>query len=105
MKCFAIVLFMHLYFVADIFIANYIHLVAEKDHKILKDLSEGTLKRSSLIYNTSARHKQYEHDTNAALATRVRHEPHECDTSVTQVRHEWPEYDKSENFWFWYRHE
>ena len=79
---------MLLYFVADIFIANYIHLVAEKDHNILKDLSEGTLKRSSLIYNTSARHKQDEHDTNVALATRVRHEPHECDTSVTRVRHE-----------------
>ena len=87
MKCFAIVLFMLLYFIADIFIGNYIHLVAEKDHKILKDLSEGTLKRSSLIYNTSARHKRYEHDTNAALAARVRHERHECDTSATRVLH------------------
>ena len=46
MKCFAIVLFIFLYFIADIFTANYIHPVDEEDYKILKDLAEGTFTKS-----------------------------------------------------------
>ena len=46
---------------------------------------------SSLFYNTSARYKWHECDTNDMSATRVKHERHECDTSTTRttwVRHE-----------------
>ena len=50
---------------------------------------------SSLIYNTSARHKRYECDTSVTLATRVRHEQHKCNTSATQVLHERNERDTS----------
>ena len=46
MKCFAIVLFIFLYFIADTFTANYIHPVDEEDYKILKDLAEGTCTKS-----------------------------------------------------------
>ena len=46
MKCFTIVLFIFLYFIADIFTANYIHPVDEEDYKILKDLAEGTFTKS-----------------------------------------------------------
>ena len=68
-------------------------------------------KQSSLIYNTSAKHEQYECDTSATLATRVRHEQHEFNTSATRVTwatrvlqntsatrvlHERHEYDTSE---------
>ena len=55
--------------------------------------------RSSLFYNTSARHEcqtratrvQHECKTNDMSSTRVQHEGHKCDTSVTwttRVRHE-----------------
>ena len=50
------------------------------------------MSRSSINYNTSARHERHERDTNETSATRVLHERHECDTSATrttQVRHEW----------------
>ena len=40
---------------------------------------------SSLIYNTSARHKRHECNTSRTLATRVRQEEHECNTSATQT--------------------
>ena len=46
MKCFAIVLFIFLYFIADIFTANYIHWVDEEEYKILKDLTRGTFTNS-----------------------------------------------------------
>ena len=46
MKCFAIVLFIFLYFIADIFTANYIHSVDEEEYKILKDLTWGTFTKS-----------------------------------------------------------
>ena len=46
MKCFAIVLFIFLLFIADIFTANYIHWVDEGGYKILKDLAEGTFTKS-----------------------------------------------------------
>ena len=42
MKCFATMLFIFSYFIADILTANYIHPVDEEDYKILKDLAEGT---------------------------------------------------------------
>ena len=45
---------------------------------------------SSLIYNTSARHKRHECDTSNTSATRA-----------TRVLHEWHECDTSEKFWFW----
>ena len=46
MKCFAIVLFKVLYFIAVIFTANYTHPVDEEDYKILRDLAEGTITKS-----------------------------------------------------------
>ena len=52
---------------------------------------KNTIKRSSLFYNTSARHKRHECDTNDTSATRVRQERHECNTSATRTtrgRHE-----------------
>ena len=54
--------------------------------------------RSSLIYNTSARHARHEcdtSDTNARLVTRVTHQRHECDTSATRVLHERHDCDRS----------
>ena len=45
MKCFAIAIFIFLYFIA-IFTANYIHLVDEEDYKVLKDLALGTFTKS-----------------------------------------------------------
>ena len=42
--------------------------------------------RSSLIYNTSARHERHESSTSVTLATRVRHDWHKCDTSATRVK-------------------
>ena len=39
-------LFIFLYFTADIFTANYIHPVDDEDYKILKDLAEGTFTKS-----------------------------------------------------------
>ena len=49
--------------------------------------------RSSLIYNTSARHERNEWDTSATQAARVRLEPHECDTSATRALHKRHECD------------
>ena len=46
MKCFAIVLLIFLYFIADIFNANYIHPLNKEDYKILKDLTERTFTKS-----------------------------------------------------------
>ena len=51
--------------------------------------------RSSLFYNTSARHGRHECDTNDTSATRVRHGRHECDTSATRVLHQQHESDTS----------
>ena len=47
MTCFAIVLFIFLYFIADIFTANYIHPVDEEGYKISNDLPEGTFTKST----------------------------------------------------------
>ena len=47
------------------------------------------LLRSSLIYNTGARHERHECNTSA---TRVLHKRHQCDTNATRatrVRHKW----------------
>ena len=44
--------------------------------------------RSSLIYNTSARHERNEWDTSATQAARAQHEWDLSHTSATQVRHE-----------------
>ena len=41
---------------------------------------------SSLIYNTSARHKRHKCDTSVTLATRVRHEQHKCNASATRTK-------------------
>ena len=49
--------------------------------------------KSSLIYNTSARHERHECDTSA---TRVRHEQRKCDTIATRALHERHECDTSE---------
>ena len=38
-------------------------------------------RRSSLIYNTSARHERHECETGATFATRLLHKRQECDTS------------------------
>ena len=46
MNCFAIVLLIFLYFVAEIFNANYIHPLDKEDYKILKDLTERTFTKS-----------------------------------------------------------
>ena len=46
MKCFAIVLLIFLYFIADIFNADYIHPLDKEDYKILKDLTERTFTKS-----------------------------------------------------------
>ena len=46
MKCFAIVLLIFLYFITDIFNANYIHPLNKEDYKILKDLTERTFTKS-----------------------------------------------------------
>ena len=54
--------------------------------------------RSSLIYNTSARHDRHECNTIAILAIQVRHERHECDTSATRLLHERKECETSEKF-------
>ena len=51
--------------------------------------------RSSLIYNTSARHERHKCDTSDTNATRKGHEQHECDTSATRVLHERHECDTS----------
>ena len=43
--------------------------------------------RSSLFYNTSARHKRHEYDTSSASATQttpVIQKKQECDTSATR---------------------
>ena len=37
---------MFLYFIADIFTANDVHLLDEEDYKIWKDLAEGTFTKS-----------------------------------------------------------
>ena len=42
--------------------------------------------RSSLSYNTSARHERHECGTNATRTTRVQHECDTSDTSATRVR-------------------
>ena len=45
---------------------------------------------SSLIYNTSARHKLHEcitSDTNATQVTQIQHKQHECNTRATRVLH------------------
>ena len=42
--------------------------------------------RSSLIYNTSARHERHECDTSDTCATQVRHESYMNDTSATRVK-------------------
>ena len=52
----------------------------------LSDIHILHFNRSSLIYNTSARHERHECDTNATLATRVRHECYTNDTSKKQVK-------------------
>ena len=44
------------------------------------------MSRSSLIYNTSARHERHECDTSATRATPVRHECYTNDTSATRVK-------------------
>ena len=44
------------------------------------------LDKSSLFHNTSARYEQHECNTNDTVATRVLHERHEWDTSVTQAK-------------------
>ena len=49
--------------------------------------------KSSLIYNTSARHERHECNTSA---TRERHEQHKSDTSATRVLHERQKCDTSE---------
>ena len=41
--------------------------------------------RSSLIYNTSARHEQHECNTCNTTTTRVQHQQHECNKSETQA--------------------
>ena len=46
MKCFAIVLLIFLYFIVNIFNANYIHPLNKEDYKILKDLTERTFTKS-----------------------------------------------------------
>ena len=50
----------------------------------------GCLLRSSLIYNTSARHERHECDMSETRATRVRHK---CGTSVTRKARMWHEWD------------
>ena len=53
---------------------------------------------SSLFYNTSDRHQQYEYDTDNTSDTRATQLRHNCNTSTTrttQVRHEC---DTSEKF-------
>ena len=42
---------------------------------------------SSLFYNTTARHKRHEGDTNNMSETRVQQERHECNTNATEVLH------------------
>ena len=49
--------------------------------------------KSTLIYNTSARHERHECNTSA---TRERHEQHKGDMSATRVLHERHECDTSE---------
>ena len=49
--------------------------------------------RSSLIYNTCARHERHECDTSATQAAWVQHDWDTRDTSVTRVLHERHEYD------------
>ena len=44
--------------------------------------------RSSLIYNTSAKHERQECDTSNTNATRVQHEWDTSDTSATRVLYE-----------------
>ena len=56
---------------------------------VLVQKSKISANRSSLIYNTSARHERCECNTSATLATRVLHERHECytnDASATRVK-------------------
>ena len=42
--------------------------------------------RSSLLYNTSARHERHEWDTSATRVLHERHESYTNDTSATQVK-------------------
>ena len=53
--------------------------------------------RSSLFYNTSARHKRHKCDMSE---TRVRHEQHQCDTIATRQKIFDFDNDTSENFSF-----
>ena len=46
-------------------------------------LAAGSMLRTSLFYNKSARHEQNECNINNTSATQVWHEQHECDTSTT----------------------
>ena len=48
---------------------------------VLVQKSKISANRSSLIYNTSARHERCECNTSATQTTRVLHERRECDTS------------------------
>ena len=54
-------------------------------------------KRSSLIYNTSARHERQESDASAALATWVRHERRKYDTNAKRVKNYDFDNDTSKN--------
>ena len=68
---------------------------------------------SSLIYNTSARHKLHEcitSDTNATQVTQMQHKWHKfntSNTSATQEQHECYTNDTSatRELWFWQQHE
>ena len=112
-----------LYFFKNVIKTNFIW-----EHLIVFNLICIKL-RSSLIYNTSARHERNEYNTSTTLATRVWHEQHESDmnttqvwhacstsatrttqvrhecytnnTSATRVLHEQHECDTNEKFWFW----
>ena len=58
---------------------------------LLLSLAPTLLARSSLFYNTSARHERHECNTNDTSATRTTRVQHECgrsDTSATRVRQE-----------------
>ena len=68
--------------------------------------------RSSLIYNTSARHERHEFNTSAKLATLVRNEWDTSNTSATRVRqkctrvlHERHKYNTSATRTAWVRPE
>ena len=56
------------------------------------------MSRSSINYNTSARHERHERDTSATRTKPVRHECYTSDTSATRVLHERHKCDTSEKF-------